>query len=77
MHRLPLKMGHFTLPMFPGANMPFAHALGKKVMREMTSKVTECGTAAMEDLFKATTRVCSVRKGTDQHWASPCGADSS
>ncbi|KFD45557.1 hypothetical protein M513_13559, partial [Trichuris suis] len=72
MHRLPLKMGYFTLPMFPGANMPFAHALGKKVMREMTSKVTECGTAAMEDLFKATTRLYGGPmwnpRNTDNSW---------
>ncbi|KFD45715.1 hypothetical protein M513_13404 [Trichuris suis] len=72
MHRLPLKMGYFTLPMFRGANMPFAHALGKKVMREMTSKVTECGTAAMEDLFKATTRlyggVMWSPANTDNSW---------
>ncbi|KFD44956.1 hypothetical protein M513_14167 [Trichuris suis] len=77
MRRIAVKRGRFILPMFPGGDIPFWHALGNTIMKEMASEVTGCAKTAMKGVLKASKKVCSHLKGVNDHWLLTCGADGS
>ncbi|KHJ46832.1 hypothetical protein D918_03205 [Trichuris suis] len=74
MRRIAVKTGHFSLPMFPSGDLPFAHALGSAVIRQMAPKVMECSKAAIKSVLKASTKLYGGdmwdARNTDNAWMS-------
>ncbi|CDW58545.1 hypothetical protein TTRE_0000686401 [Trichuris trichiura] len=72
MRRIAVKKGKFVMPLFPSADMPFWHALGKPLMDDMATEMTACAQKTMKSVFKVTKKLYGGpmwdARNTDNAW---------